>query len=233
VKKIRYNIITFPGTNCDNDIHWIAQLHGGICEYVWHKETKLKNPDIVILPGGFSFGDRSLVGSIASLSPVMTAVKSFAKKGGLVLGICNGFQILVAAGMLPGSLLTNIGGRFICHHQYIKVTNNETAFSHLYKKEEVVDIPVSHKNGRYHIDKDGLKDLQENGQIVFRYSNLVGCADYQVDPNGSDFNIAGIINKKGNVLGMMPHPERSADSVLPTDGGTRLFLSIKSFLEKN
>ena len=223
MRKIIYNVISFPGSNCDHDIHWISQLHGGICEYVWHKDTVLKDPDIVVLPGGFSFGDRIRVGAIAKDSNVMRAVIEYAHKGGLVLGICNGFQILTEAGLLPGVLQTNKELKFICKHQQIIIENNNTPFTGLYDKDEAIDIPVSHKNGNYFIEDDGLKRLQDNGQIVFRYSE-------GTNPNGSVFDIAGIVNEKGNILGMMPHPERSADRDLPSDCGVRLFESIFRFL---
>ena len=224
--NIRYNVITFPGSNCDHDIQWISQLHGGVCEFVWHKDSVLKNPDIVVVPGGFSYGDYLRVGAVAKFSNVMKAVIEFAEKGGLVLGICNGFQILTEAGLLPGALLMNNTLKFICQHQLVKIESNATPFTNLYEKGEVVDIPVSHKNGNYYIDDEGLKRLLDNGQIVFKYADMYGNTDAGVNPNGSVFNIAGIVNEKGNVLGMMPHPERAADCALPTDGGSRLFESV-------
>ena len=232
MRNLKYNVITFPGSNCDRDIQWIAQLHGGVCEYVWHKDSVLKNPDIVVVPGGFSYGDYLRVGAVAKFSNVMKAVVEFAEKGGLVLGICNGFQILTEAGLLPGALLMNNTLKFICQHQFVKVENNGTPFTCLYGKDEVVDIPVSHKNGNYYIDNDGLKRLQDNEQIVFRYADMFGNTDDGNNPNGSVFNIAGIVNEKGNVLGLMPHPERAADGVLPTDDGSRLFESVYKWVNE-
>ena len=201
MKKIKYNIIVFPGSNCDKDISHIVENIGDEYEFIWHKEKELKAPDIVVIPGGFSFGDYLRCGALAKFSNIMPAIIKYAQEGGFVLGICNGFQILTEAGLLPGALLKNNSQKFICQHQLIKVVNNNTAFSCEFQHNEVTNIPIAHMDGRYFIDKEGYKKLVDNNQIVFKYDTT--------NPNGSVKNIAGITNIKGNVLGMMPHPERS------------------------
>jgi phosphoribosylformylglycinamidine synthase len=233
MKNIRYNVITFPGSNCDRDIQWISQLHGGVCEFVWHKDSGLKNPDVVVVPGGFSYGDYLRVGAIAKFSNVMKSVIEFANKGGLVIGICNGFQILTEAELLPGALLMNNTLKFICQHQFIKVENTDTPFSNEFHDGTIVDFPISHKNGNYYISEDALKRLQDNGQIVFRYCDADGKTNEIANPNGSVYNIAGIVNEKKNVLGMMPHPERSAEGILPTNCGSTVFNSINKWVYAN
>ena len=230
MKKIKYNIITFPGSNCDLDIQWVSKLMGAECEFVWHKEKSLKKPDVVVIPGGFSYGDYLRCGALANLSNIMLELVRFANEGGLVIGICNGFQILTEAKLLPGALLKNQALKFICRHQYVKVENNETAFSCDFEKGEIVDIPIAHKDGLYFIDEDGLNSLMINNQIVFRYCDKDGNINDDSNPNGSLSNIAGIVNKKGNILGMMPHPERSTDSILPSNRGTGVFRSIHKWV---
>ncbi|MCL2063346.1 MAG: phosphoribosylformylglycinamidine synthase I [Candidatus Cloacimonetes bacterium] len=227
-----YNIITFPGSNCDRDIKWVAELHGAECEFVWHKDFELKNPDVVVIPGGFSYGDYLRCGALANYSNIMSAIIKFADEGGLIIGICNGFQILTEANLLPGTLLKNKSMRFICQHHYIKVENNTTPFTCEYQKNEVIDIPIAHKDGFYFIDDKGLNDLIENRQIIFRYSDSSGNIFDDFNPNGSVLNIAGIVNKKGNILGMMPHPERAADDVLPSTKGRFVFESINKWIKE-
>ncbi|PID29049.1 MAG: phosphoribosylformylglycinamidine synthase I [Candidatus Cloacimonadota bacterium] len=230
MSKLRYNIIQFPGSNCDYDSYHIAEIRGNEAEFVWHKDTVLKNPDIVILPGGFSYGDYLRAGAIAKFSPIIKEVIKFANNGGLVLGICNGFQILTECGLLPGSLTMNNHLDFICKHQEIKVINNATPFTEELKEGQILKIPIAHKEGNYAIDEDGLKKLRENNQILFRYCGTDGKIDEDNNPNGSVYNIAGICNEKGNVLGMMPHPERAAEKgVLPNTDGTGIFDSMEKY----
>jgi len=230
---MKYNIIIFPGSNCDYDAYFVAKdLMGDEVEYVWHKETNLKDPDCVIIPGGFSYGDYLRAGAIAKFSPIMNEVISFAKNGGLVIGICNGFQVLTETKLLPGTLLQNKSLLFICKHQYAKVVNSSTPFTHIIGKDRVLDIPIAHNEGNFFIDDDGLKSLQDNQQIVFQYCDKEGNINDNTNPNGSLLNIAGIVNKKGNVLGMMPHPERSSDPICGVTDGQQIFLSIKKFVEK-
>ena len=226
MKKIKYNIIIFPGSNCDRDMKWVSELYGAESDFVWHKDYDLKHPDVVVLPGGFSFGDYLRCGAIAKYSNIMPAIIDFANKGGLVIGICNGFQILTEAGLLPGTLLKNKSMTFICQHQYLKVENNKTAFTNQYQNDEVIDIPIAHKDGFYFIDDEGLNKLVLNKQIVFKYSDIKGNTNETNNPNGSLLNIAGITNEKGNILGMMPHPERASENILPSQKGAGVFQSI-------
>ena len=233
MRKVRYSVITFPGSNCDHDAFWISELYGAECEFVWHKDSTLKNPDVVIVPGGFSYGDYLRCGAIAKFSGIMKELINFANKGGLVIGICNGFQILTESGLLPGTLLMNSSLHFICQHQYIKIENNNTPFTNYYQKNDIIDFPIAHKEGNYFIDDDGLKKLKDNNQIVFSYCDKNGDLTQESNPNGSLLNIAGIINEKGNVLGMMPHPERAAESVLISDKGAGVFKSINKWVHEN
>lgn len=233
MSKICYNVITFPGSNCDHDAFWIAKLHNAKSELIWHKDDDLKNPDVVIIPGGFSYGDYLRCGAIAKFSSIMKTVVDFADKGGLVIGICNGFQILTETQLLPGTLLMNNTLHFICQHQYVKVENNNTPFTNKYNESEVLDIPIAHKEGNYFIDEPGLKKLRENNQIVFRYCDENGQINNESNPNGSVYNIAGIVNEKGNVLGMMPHPERAAETILSSHRGAGVFESINNWVYEN
>ena len=233
MRKIRYNVIRFPGSNCDDDAHWVAGLFDGAeAEYVWHKDTQLKSPDVVIVPGGFSYGDYLRCGAIAKFSHIMAEVVKFAGKGGLVICICNGFQILTEVGLLPGALLMNNSLHFICQHQHVRVENNSTPFSNLFSPQEVADFPIAHKEGNYYIDEIGLKKLIDNRQIVFRYSDPKGELTSDANPNGSVHSIAGIVNEKGNVLGMMPHPERASEAILSSEKGAKVFLSINKWLNE-
>jgi len=230
---MKFAVVIFPGSNCDQDCFYaIKDVLKQPVKYVWHRETELKGVDCVILPGGFSYGDYLRTGAIARFSPIMQAVTKFAQKGGSVIGICNGFQILLEAGLLPGVMLRNRNLHFICKYVYLKVENNQTRFTHLFKKGEVLKIPVAHNEGNYYIDAKGLKTLQEKGQIVFRYCSSSGEISENFNPNGALDNIAGIINAKGNVLGMMPHPERSAEKELGSQDGYFIFQAIINWLEK-
>ncbi|MBC8527683.1 MAG: phosphoribosylformylglycinamidine synthase subunit PurQ [Candidatus Cloacimonetes bacterium] len=228
---MKYNVIIFPGSNCDYDSYYaVKKIMQADVEYVWHKDTELKNPDCVILPGGFSYGDYLRAGGIAKFSPIMQEVVKFANKCGLVIGICNGFQMLTEASLLPGTLLQNKSLLFVCKHQYVKVINNNTSFTSSLKKGDVLDIPIAHNEGNYFIDEIGLQKLKDNKQIVFQYCDKNGNVNENANPNGSLENIAGIINKKGNVLGMMPHPERDSEPALNLADGQEIFKSIENYI---
>lgn len=230
---MKFAVVVFPGSNCDQDCFYVAKdILKQKVSFVWHKETKLNSFDCIILPGGFSYGDYLRCGAIARFSPLMEAVINFANRGGLVIGICNGFQILLEAGLLPGAMLRNTGLHFICKYVYIKTENKKTPFTNLCRKNQVLKIPIAHNEGNYYIDKEGLEELEENSQIVFRYCSSEGEVSKKFNPNGAVSNIAGIINKKGNVLGMMPHPERSAEAILGSADGYLIFESIVRFCEK-
>lgn len=225
-----YSVITFPGSNCDYDSYYIALSRGNEVNMIWHKDTDLKKPDVVILPGGFSYGDYLRCGIIARFSPVIKEVIAFAQTGGLVIGICNGFQILTECKLLPGALMMNRDLKFLCQHQYVKAVNSNTPFTCAITQDEVLDFPIAHKEGNYQIDDEGLQQLIDNGQIVFRYCDKKGEIDTNFNPNGSKYNIAGIINRQGNVLGMMPHPERNAQDFSGTEAGSKVFASIEQFI---
>lgn len=226
---MKFGIIVFPGSNCEQDCyHVVKDVFKQEAEYIWHKDTDIKGFDCLILPGGFSYGDYLRTGAIARFSPVMNEVIKFAKKGGIVIGICNGFQILVEAGLLPGVLMRNRTLKFICENVYLKVDNNKTIFTKSYKREQVVKIPIAHADGNYFTDKDTIKKLEDNNQIIFRYCTSDGKMTDDSNPNGSINNIAGIINEKGNVLGMMPHPERVCEDILGGKDGRGVFESIIS-----
>ena len=222
---MKFGIVVFPGSNCDYDAYKVLQdvLHQKV-EYLWHKESSLRKSDCLILPGGFSYGDYLRTGAIARFSPIMKEVVKFAHKGGLVLGICNGFQILLEAGLLPGAMLQNGSLRFVCRPVHIKVERNDLPFTRACQMGEALKIPVAHKEGNYYIEPDGLLELEREQQVAFRYSNNQGEVTSDSNPNGSLANIAGISNKKGNVLGLMPHPEWASESVLGSADGRELFL---------
>ncbi|MBT5268117.1 MAG: phosphoribosylformylglycinamidine synthase subunit PurQ, partial [Candidatus Marinimicrobia bacterium] len=200
-------------------------------KYLWHKDTDLGDVDAIIIPGGFSYGDHLRPGAIAHLSPAMTAVKEFASNGGLVIGVCNGFQILTESRMLPGSLLQNRGLKFLCQDQSLKVDNSDTPFTSEYDSGDVVVFPIAHNEGNYYAAPDTIAEMEANGQILFRYCSPEGEVSEETNPNGSINSIAGIINRTGNVVGMMPHPERSADGVLGLSDGKGVFVSMLNHLE--
>jgi len=228
--KPKFGIVEFPGSNCDHDAYYaVKKILGYDAEFLWHKETSIKNSDVIILPGGFSYGDYLRTGAIAQFSPVMEEVVNFANNGGIVIGICNGFQVLLELGLLPGVMIQNEKLKFICKDVFLKVNNRETTFTNKVDKE-IIRIPIAHGEGNYFADDKTLKSLRENNQIVFEYVNENGEVDEASNPNGSKLNIAGIINKQGNVLGMMPHPERACDSVLGNTDGQQIFESIVSNL---
>jgi len=215
---VKFAVIVFPGSNCDVDMyHAIKDELGEEVEYVWHDETDLSGFDGILLPGGFSYGDYLRSGAIARFSNVMKEVVKAAEAGKPVLGVCNGFQILLEVGLLPGAMKRNENLKFMCRPVNLKVENNETAFTSAYEKDEVISIPIAHGEGNYYCDEQTLQTLKENNQIVFTYEK---------NPNGSLVDIAGITNERGNVLGMMPHPERAVDELLGSADGLKLFQSI-------
>lgn len=230
--KIKFGVVVFPGSNCDHDAYYsVKKVLDYDAEFLWHKTTDLKNSDVIILPGGFSYGDYLRTGSIARFSPIMEKVIDFAEKGGKVIGICNGFQVLLEAGLLPGVMLKNESLKFVCKDVYIKVENKETIFTKGVEKS-VLKVPVAHGDGNYFTDDETLKSLVMYNQIVFRYCDSEGMVDKKFNPNGALDNIAGIINRNGNILGMMPHPERCCDPVLKKTDGAYIFNSIaQSFLK--
>ena len=224
---MRFGVVVFPGTWSDTDTHHVlSEVFNQQVEYVWHKETDLSRYDCVILPGGFSYGDYLRCGAIARFSPVMKAVTDFAEGGGLVAGICNGFQILCEAGLLPGALMRNDVLQFRCMWVNLRSETSDTPFSGNYPVGQVLQVPISHGEGRYFADPDTLRELEEEGRVVFRYSTLDGQVTSGANPNGSVNNIAGIVNAKGNVLGMMPHPERCCEELVGGTDGALIFNSI-------
>lgn len=226
-RLVKFGIIVFPGSNCDHDCyHVIKHVFAQEAEYIWHKETGLKGFDCIVLPGGFSYGDYLRTGSIARFSPVMNEVVAFARAGGLVLGICNGFQVLTEAGLLPGVLMRNKDLKFICSRQTLRVERTSTPFTQEYTRGQVVDIPIAHADGNYFADEATIKTLEDSDRIVFRYADESGAVTDKANPNGSISNIAGIVNEGGNVLGMMPHPERAAEQELGCTDGRGVFASI-------
>jgi phosphoribosylformylglycinamidine synthase len=229
---MRFGIVVFPGTNCDRDCwHVVKAVLNCDVDFVWHEERDVSRFDCIILPGGFSYGDYLRVGAIARFSPVMESVRDFAEKGGLVIGICNGFQILVEAGLLPGALVRNKTIHFICKFVSLRVENADTPFTNQCEVGQVLRIPIAHNDGRYFCDKETLRRLERNGQIVFRYCTPDGEVTEEANPNGSVGNIAGIVNEKGNVLGMMPHPERASERLLGSEDGLFIWRSILSAVE--
>lgn len=224
---LKFGIVVFPGSNCDHDAHFVAgEIMKQEARFIWHKEPSLGDVDVVILPGGFSYGDYLRCGAIARFSPIMNDVVRFAKQGGMVIGICNGFQVLTEAGLLPGVLLRNRSLRFICKDVHVKVEHAGSRFTNACKAGEVLTIPIAHGEGNFFTDPETLHRLEDNGQIILRYCDRQGNLTDEANPNGSMANIAGITNEQGNVFGMMPHPERAADPVLRRTDGQRIFQSI-------
>ena len=222
---MKFVVLVFPGSNCDRDMYNAAIKTGAEAEYVDYRETSLKGFDGVLIPGGFSFGDYLRSGAMASVAPIISEVKRFASEGKPVLGVCNGFQILTEIGLLPGALLHNDSHLFISRNETLKITNNQTPFTHLYVKNENVVYPVAHGEGHYYCTDEIYRELNDNNQIILKYTN---------NPNGSYEDIAGIVNKEGNVCGMMPHPERALETLLGTNSGVKLFESmVKSWREQN
>lgn len=225
---MKFGVVVFPGSNCDHDAFYALSVNAGFdTKYLWHKDTSIPNDiDCIVLPGGFSYGDYLRCGAIAQFSPIMKEVKSFAQKGKYVIGICNGFQILTESGLLPGALLRNESLDFICKDVYLNVVNQNTVFTNELHKGDILRIPVAHGEGNYFADNDTIKSLEDNGQVIFRYCSQNGIISEQYNPNGSVNNIAGVVCKEGNVLGMMPHPERHSDMQLGCNDGVNIFKSI-------
>ena len=213
-------VIVFPGSNCDYDAYYVIKHHLNIdVNFVWHKDSDLTQYDLIIIPGGFSYGDYLRAGSIARFSNIMNAIQSEAKKGKAVIGICNGFQILVESGLLPGALITNNSTNFISKSIKLRVVNNNSLFTNHFNNNQIIEMPIAHKQGNYFANNDLLNQLEDNNQIAFKYTD---------NPNGSKFDIAGIFNDKKNILGMMPHPERASEKLLGSDEGLNIFKSIIS-----
>jgi phosphoribosylformylglycinamidine synthase len=224
---VRFGIVTFPGSNCDYDAyHAVIDQLGEEAVYVWHKDRDLQGADVVVLPGGFSYGDYLRCGAIARFSPVMDEVAAHAARGGPVLAICNGFQIACEAQLLPGALLRNTSLRYACEFRHLRVENADTLFTSRYPRGRIVRIPIAHGEGRYVADDATLARLEGDGRVVFRYVDAEGNIGGAANPNGSLHDIAGIVNAAGNVLGMMPHPERAVETLLGSDDGLPLFESL-------
>jgi len=217
---MKFAVIVFPGSNCDNDAYYVVEKHLGLSvDFVWHKDNNLDGYDCIIIPGGFSYGDYLRAGAVARFSNIMEEIKKASIKGKLIIGICNGFQILVESGLLPGALITNNSTRFISKNINLQVVNNESIFTSNYVKNETISMPIAHKQGNYYANSELLAQLKDNNQIAFKYTN---------NPNGSCDDIAGIFNDKKNILGMMPHPERAAENILGSQDGIKIFESMIS-----
>ena len=230
---MRFGVSVFPGTWSDVDCYSVINdVLGYEVDYVWHKETDIDKYDCIVIPGGFSYGDYLRCGSIASLSPIMNSIKDFALQGGLVLGICNGFQILCESGLLPGALIRNSHLQFRCQWVNLRVENEDSVFPRNGSKGQVVEIPISHGEGNYYADPETLERLENNDQVLFRYCDQKGYVTPESNPNGSVSNIAGIVNETGNVLGMMPHPERCCDELIGGVDGKFIFESIISSIKR-
>ena len=224
---MKFGVIVFPGSNCDRDMAWVTQgLLGQPTRMVWHEDSDIDDIDVMIVPGGFSYGDYLRCGAIARFSPAMQATVKHAAQGKYVLGVCNGFQILTEIGLLPGALTRNRGLDFICDRTPLRVERNDLPWTRNYDANQVITIPIAHGEGCYFADDDTLKSLEDNNQVIFRYSDVNGEINDRVNPNGSRNNIAGICNQQGNVLGMMPHPERSADIAIGGIDGMGLFTGL-------
>ncbi|MBL7120063.1 MAG: phosphoribosylformylglycinamidine synthase subunit PurQ [Dehalococcoidia bacterium] len=224
---MKFGVIVFPGTWSDRDCYHVAdKILGQPVSYIWHRETDLSGYDCVILPGGFSYGDYLRAGAIARFSPVMTEVERFARRGGFVIGICNGFQVLCESGLLPGCLMTNDHLQFRCQWVTLRVENASLPFTSLCREGQLLEIPISHYDGSYYLDEATLQELESDKRVVFRYSSPKGEITKEANPNGSIHNIAGITNKEGNILGMMPHPERACEELIGGTDGNLLFQSL-------
>ena len=226
---MKFGVCVFPGSNCDYDTYYVIRdvLEREV-SFIFHEERDLSGYDVIIVPGGFSFGDYLRPGALASKTPLAQSLYDFAQRGGIVLGICNGFQILTELGLLPGALLPNLSMRFICDQVYLRVENERTRLTRKLEKGEVLKIPIAHHDGRYYVPEDELKGMEERGQIIFRYCTEEGEVTESANPNGSVSNIAGVMNREGNVFGMMPHPERASEDILGSHDGLMLWYSLIS-----
>lgn len=226
---MRCGVVIFPGSNCDYDCYYLLKNTMKLdTRFIWHKELVDSSYDLIVLPGGFSYGDYLRAGAIASCSPIMSSIREFAQSGGTIVGICNGFQVLLEAGLLPGALTRNRNLKFICQEVTIRVENPDSKFTRLYKKGELLNIPIAHADGNYFADTETIEELRRNNQIIFRYASPGGSTSDDSNPNGSIDNIAGICNREGNILGMMPHPERVMGTSMTNEDGLKLFKSILS-----
>jgi phosphoribosylformylglycinamidine synthase subunit PurQ / glutaminase len=224
---MKFGVVVFPGSNCDHDAFYaIGNILQKPVEFIWHQSQDLANCDAVILPGGFAHGDYLRTGAIARFSPVMKPIEKFAKSGGMVLGICNGFQILLEAGLLPGAMMRNSGLRYICRHVYIRVEQTDTPFTNAARQGQILKVPIAHNEGNYNLDESAVAELEKNRQILFRYTTPDGSNDAAGNPNGSMHNIAGICSRERNVAGLMPHPERAVESALDSADGLVIFRSM-------
>ena len=226
---MKVGVVTFPGSNCDYDAYGaVKSVLKEDVEFLWHKSTDLCGSDMVILPGGFSYGDYLRAGAIARFSPLLEEIVRFAHSGGMVMGVCNGFQVLTECGLLPGALMRNSHLRFVCKYVHLRVENNDSRFTSSCRVGEILRIPIAHGEGNYYYFEDDIRRLEDNGQVVFRYVDPDGSVTDEANPNGSANNIAGIINQEGNVLGMMPHPERAVEELLGSADGLRVFESVRT-----
>ncbi|WP_456384180.1 phosphoribosylformylglycinamidine synthase subunit PurQ [Persephonella sp.] len=224
---MRFGVAVYPGSNCDYDTYRVLRdVLNQEVQLIDYRTEKLDGFDCVVLPGGFSFGDYLRPGTLAAHTPLTGAVKEFAEKGGLVIGICNGFQILTEAHLLPGALMPNVHGKFVCKHQYLRVENSDTPFTNQCEEGQILKIPIAHHDGNYFVDEETLRKMEDNGQIILRYCDEFGNITDDSNPNGSIKNIAGITNESKNVFGLMPHPERAAESILGTEDGLYILRSI-------
>ncbi len=228
---MKFGVVVFPGSNCDHDAyHVISKQVGQPVDFIWHRDTDLSSYDAVIIPGGFSYGDYLRAGALARFSPVMNSIKQFAAEGKMVLGICNGFQILCEAGLLPGALIRNRDLHFICEHVQVRVESTDTPFTHELKRGSVLRVPIAHAEGNYVCDDATLAELQQEDRIIFRYCDLDARVTNEANPNGARDNIAGICNRTRNVMGMMPHPERASEDLLGSSDGRDVFRSLAGTL---
>ena len=224
--KPKFGVVVFPGSNCDHDAYYsLKKILGYQAEFLWHKEKDLKRSDVIILPGGFSYGDYLRTGAIARFSPIMDSVFRFAENSGVVIGICNGFQILLEIGLLPGVMIKNESLKFVCKDVHLSIENRDNIFTKSIK-QNILKIPIAHGDGNYFTDETTLKELEKNDQILFRYVSSDGKVDSESNPNGSYMNIAGIMNKRKNVMGLMPHPERCCNPLLGNIDGSLIFRSV-------
>jgi len=228
---MKFGVIVFPGSNCDHDAYHVISKHvGQPVSFIWHRETDLTDYDALIIPGGFSYGDYLRAGALASFSPVMSSVREFAARGGLVLGICNGFQILCESGLLPGALIRNRDLHFVCEHVNVRVECADTPFTNELTRGQILSLPVAHAEGNYTCDDETLSELQRDDRIIFRYCDAEGDITPEANPNGARDSIAGLCNRERNVLGLMPHPERACEDLLGSADGRGLFHSLAATL---